>query len=75
MMNIIKLIIKHRDIMRQSQQLHVQNYITLIDNYASPVNFKRLITDILNNNNINDKKEKIILCICIIKLNIFYHQM
>ena len=48
-----KSIIKHRDIMRQSQQLHVQNYIifTLIDNYASPVNFKRLITDILNNNN------------------------
>ena len=60
-----KSIIKHRDIMRQSQQLHVQNYITLIDNYASPVNFKRLITDILNNNNINDKKEKNESYVCV----------
>ena len=30
------------------QKIYVQNYITLIDNFASPVNYKRLIIDIKN---------------------------
>ena len=53
------LIIQYRDILRKNQQIHIQNYITLIDNYASPVNFKRLIHDILNYKNINDTKENL----------------
>tara|TARA_Y100000768_G_scaffold331495_1_gene270734 strand:+ start:4112 stop:8506 length:4395 start_codon:yes stop_codon:yes gene_type:complete len=54
-----KLIIYNRDLLRKVQQFHIQNYITLIDNYASPVNFKRLIQDILNFKSTNDNKENI----------------
>jgi len=54
-----KNILKYRDGLRYIQKIYIQNYITLIDSYASPINFKRLINDIINYKNINDKEESI----------------
>ena len=52
-------ILKYRDELRYIQKIYIQNYITIIDNYASPINFKRLIYDIINYKDINDKEENI----------------
>ena len=48
-----------RDELRYIQRTYTQNYVNIIEEYASPVNFKRLITDIKNYKNINDNDEKI----------------
>ena len=48
-----------RDEIRNIQKIYTQNYVNIIDEYASPVNFKRLITDIKNYKNINDDGKKV----------------
>ena len=52
-------ILINRNKLRLIQQKFILNYITLIDNYCSPVNFKRITNDILEYNNIDDKNEDI----------------
>ena len=48
-----------RDELRVIQTKFILNYITLTDEFPSPVNFSRLITDILNYQDINDKNEEL----------------
>tara|TARA_B110000208_G_scaffold190329_1_gene253977 strand:- start:3421 stop:7824 length:4404 start_codon:yes stop_codon:yes gene_type:complete len=45
--------------LRKIQQKFIMNYIIVIDSYASPINFKRLVIDIINFSSSKDKKELI----------------